>query len=355
MAGGGRVAMKRIVGLLVLVLALFTLTCCQQAPAPEEREAIALVTGLGGLGDNSFNDMGWSGTQWAGEDFGLEPSVTEPKSMADLESIHRENARSGKYLVDVGLGYEHRDAVAAVAEDFPDQWFVLIDEVVDLPNVAAYTFRHREPAFLLGVLAAKMTTRTDLGNFNDDKTVGVVVAVDVPSIHECYTGFVAGAKWADPEVEVLFGEAGAWNDPSKANEIALSQYGQGADIIWHVAGGSGLGVFEAAKTEDLYAFGTDVNQNPLDPDHIMASFLKLVDNAIYVATESAVKGEFEGDVYTLGIKEGGHDITTEGTNIPVPAEYLELVQDAKDQIISGEIVPPQTDEELEAFLGSLSG
>lgn len=327
----------------------------EEPPAAEEtQQAITLVTGTGGLGDLTFNDQGWAGTQRAAEDFGLVATVTEPKSMADITSIHLENAKSGKFLTIIGLGAEQQDAIATAAAEYPDQKFIYVDEAVDAPNVASYIFRHREPAFLMGVAAAILTQRTEIHNINPEKIIGIIVGVDYPTIHESYTGFVAGAKWVDPETQVLFSEVGSWNDPAKGNEIALSQYNQGADIIWHTAGGSSLGLFEAAKTLDLYVFGCDVDQSPTDPDHVMCSWLKRLDQTIYNAVESVVEGNFQGGIYSVGLKEGGHDYTCRGeTKVPIPDEVFQKADEAKALIISGEIVVPQNDEELAAFLESL--
>ncbi|MBN1315197.1 MAG: BMP family ABC transporter substrate-binding protein [Anaerolineales bacterium] len=372
--------MKRLPVVLLISCMVFITACQQATPAPtatnapalveqeptqapqaeepaeaeEAPQAITLVTGTGGLGDLTFNDQGWAGTQRAAEDFGLEASVTEPKSMADITSIHLENAKSGKFLVSIGLGAEQQDAISTAAAEYPEQKFIYVDEAVDAPNVASYIFRHREPAFLLGVAGAILTQQTDIENMNPEKIIGIIVGVDYPTIHESYTGFVAGAKWVDPEMEVLFGEVGAWNDPSKGNEIALSQYGQGADIIWHTAGGSSLGLFDAAKALDLYVMGCDVDQSPMDPDHVVCSWLKRLDETIYRAVESAVDGTFEGGIHSVGLKEGGHDYTCRGeTNVPIPDEVFEKADEAKAKIISGEIVVPATDEELAAFLESL--
>lgn len=319
-------------------------TTIQLSDEAIEKPAITLVTGTGGLGDLGFNDMGWDGTQRAGEDFGLKATVTEPQSLSDLQAIHMSNAKAGIYLLDIGIGYEQQTAIDAAAAAFPDQKFLIVDNVVDQPNVESIIFRHRESAFLMGVLAAQMS---------ESKIIGIIEAEDPPTTHECYVSMVAGAKWVDPDIKILFALVGSWNDPTKAYELAQSQYNQGADVIWQVAGGSGLGVFEAAKDLNFYTMGTDVNQNGLDPDHIIASFIKNVDNAIYLGVQTAAEGKFEGGTTYLGIKEGGMDMTWEGTNVSIPEAYQQKVLEAKEKIVSGEIVPPFSDDDLTAYLTSI--
>lgn len=323
-------------------------------PVDEAQKSITVVTGLGGLGDETFNDIAWDGAQRAAKDFNLQASVIEPKSMAEITSIHLENAKSNKFLAMVGVGYEHLDGITAAASEYPDQKFIIIDQALEAPNVASFVFRHPDSAFVMGTIAAMMTQRTEIKNINPEKIVGLIVGVDYPTIHAFYTGMTAGAKWVDPEVQVLFGEVGAWNDPSKGNEIALSQYNQGADIIWHAAGGSGLGLFEAAKTADLYAMGCDIDQSVLDPDHIVCSRLLRHDVMIYQSIQGIVEGNFEPGVHNVGLKEGALDITCSGaTNVTVPDDIILKAKEAKELIINGEIVVPTTDEELEAFLVSI--
>lgn len=345
---------KFVVSIFLVVIAIgisLLLSGCEKKVGSgdqDSKKAIALVTGFGGLGDNSFNDLGYSGAKRAATDFGLELSVTEPQDMAQLESVFREYAKMGKYGLIVGLGYEHVNAVEAAAKAFPKQNFAIIDNVVDLSNVASLTFRCEEQAFLMGVIAAEMTKLTSLDYMNPEKVIGVILGVDVPNIRAFAVGYEAGAMSVDPETKVLVGEVGAWNNPGKANEMAKVMNAQGADIVWHVAGGSGFGVFEAAKQVGFYSMGTDANQNGLDPERIMSSTIKSVDVAIYREAQALVQGNWSGGEKSLGLKEEGLDVTWEDTEVPIPDEVKERANMFKQQIINGMCIPA-TPAELESF------
>lgn len=138
------------------------------------------------------------------------------------------------------------------------------------------------------------TTKTDIPNVNEDHIIGWVGGMDIPVLHDFYTGYEQGAKYIDPDIKILQAFAGSWTDPLKGKELTLAQYEQGADIVMNVASGTGVGILEGAKEADKYAIGVDLNQDSDQPGHILTSMVKRVDNACYLVIQSAVDGTFEG-------------------------------------------------------------
>jgi basic membrane protein A len=214
---------------------------------------------------------------------------------------------------------------------------------VDAPNVASVTFKDYEKSFLIGAFAAQMTKTNK---------VGIIGGMDIPLINAFAAGYTAGAKYVNKDVDVAVNYVGAWNDPNTAKEMAVSMYDNGADIIFAAAGGSGLGVFSGAKEKDKYAVGADVNQNSVDPDHIMLSAVRRVDNVIYDQIKSIMDGTFKAGALNLGLKENAVSYALEDSNIKVPQEYVDKVEELKKKIVDGEIKVPEKLEDVESFLSS---
>jgi basic membrane protein A and related proteins len=352
---------------LVLVI-LFTITACAPAapaattaPAAASTSApaakpfrVGLIVATGGLGDRSFNDSGYAGVERAKKELGIEFDYVEPKEIAEYESHERAFAQKGTYDLIVGLGFDQADPMKKVAGEFPNQKWLMIDGVIDgMSNVRSVTFKDYEKAFLIGGYAAQLTT-LPLPKGNKDCTVGGVGGMDIPLIRAFAAGYTAGVKYIQPDCKVIINYVGGWADPAKAKEIALSMYDQGADIVYQFAGGSGLGVFEAAKAKDMYAFGTDVNQNYIDPDHIVLSAQRFLDVVIYNTIKDLKEsGKFESGTHQLGLKEGAVGNSLEQSNVKVPQEIVDKVNDMKAKVISGELKIPSTLEEVDAFIAGL--
>jgi len=300
-------------------------------------EKVGVVTSIGGLGDKSFNDFVFFGARWAAEEMGVKIDVVEPVGIGDFEGLLREFAVAGEYRVIVAIGFLQKDALYIVAAEFPDQNFVIVDAVVDLPNVSSLIFRENEGSFLVGVLAGMMT---------ETGRVGFVGGMDVPIIRRFQAGFVAGAKWANPNVIVDVSYAGTFGDPAAGKEHALAHYGRGADIIFPPAGKTNLGVFDAAVLLDKLAIGVDVDKAHVAPVHIVASSIKGIDTATYAAVLSALKGVFKPGTHEFGLAEGVAGICflvpdhVRTSTVPLPETVRALVIGARQMIIDGLIIVP---------------
>jgi basic membrane protein A len=309
-----------------------------ETDADRKRIRVGLVFDVGGKGDRSFNDSAYEGLTRAERDFSIQISDFEPGQDADREVGLRKLAARG-YDVVIGVGFLFTEAIRAVARDHPEVRFVLVDGVIeDLPNVASLVFREHEGSFLVGALAALAS---------DTGVLGFVGGMDVPLIHKFEAGYAAGARHVRPGVEVLVGYAGvrpeAFADPVRGKEIALSQIGRGADVIFHASGVTGLGVIEAAKDRGKLAIGVDSNQNHVAPGSVLTSMIKRVDNAIYREIEAAVQGESRGGLVELGLAEEGVGFSLDEHNRHLlSAAMLERVGALRDSIVAGTIAVPHT-------------
>ena len=228
----------------------------------------------------------------------------------------------------VGIGFPQASSIHKVAREFPKLNFAIVDAVVDLPNVQSFVFREHEGSFLVGMLAA-MASQTG--------KVGFVGGMDIPLIRKFQCGFEQGAKYANPKASVVGNMTGttpaAWNDPARGAELAKAQFAGGVDVVFAAAGGTGIGVYQAAKDAGKLAIGVDSNQNHLQPGTMLTSMVKRVD----VAVHSAFKGVKPG-VTALGLKEGGVDYAMDEHNAKlVSADMKTKVDAAKADIISGKI------------------
>jgi len=328
-----------------------TLDAPATTAAPAEPEAdpasICLVLDIGGLGDLAFNDLAYSGYQRAIADFGMEGTFLEPEGGGENRGELLELcAEAGNDLI-VGNGFLFDAAMNEVAPKYPDINFAITDGVSEAGNVRGMLFQHAEGSFLAGVAAA-LKTKTN--------NVGFIGGVDFPLIHEFEQGFLAGVAAINPDITVQIGYASVppdfsgFNDPVKGKEIALAQYEAGADIIYHAAGGTGTGMFEAAKEvseatgSKVWGIGVDFDQyyqvgNPLPElqEYILSSMVKAADVAIYNAAKATVEGNFTG-----GPLVG--NLATEGVYLSYSGGYIDDIKDTieeyKAKIISGEIVPP---------------
>jgi basic membrane protein A len=219
-------------------------------------------------------------------------------------------------------------SIEKVAKDFPKLQFAIIDAVVTLPNVQSITFKEHEGSFLVGVMAA-MASKTG--------KVGFVGGMDIPLIRRFQCGFEQGARHANPKITVSGNMTGttptAWNDPARGAELAKSQFASGVDVIFAAAGGTGMGVYQAAKDGGKLAIGVDSNQNHVQPGTMLTSMVKRVDVAVY----NAFKGVTPGST-SLGLKEGGVDVAIDANNAKlVTPEMKKAVDAARADIVSGKI------------------
>ena len=318
--------MKRIAAVSMAVCLTASMAGC--APGSDEEEGkpgaphIGIIFTQAGLGGNSFNDLALEGVQQA------------------AEIIQDEMASSEEYDLIICVGDEQVDALENVASVYTDQKFALLDATSDLPNVASYSCKAQEGSFMVGALAVLAKQEKIDGKLSDGDTIGFVGGVDNPLINEFAAGYKAGAEYVDPDINVLIDYAGSFNDPTTAKNIANTFNEKGADVIFHAAGASGMGVFQAAEEKGFVAIGVNLNQNNIAPDYIMASMLKKLDTCAYEAIESVVDDTYTGENQLLGLSDGGVDYTVEESNIKVPDDIISRLDEIREGIISGEIEVP---------------
>ena len=292
----------------------------------------AVIFDLGGKYDKSFNEASYVGAERFREETGISYREFELQSDAQREQSLRRFAQQGQNPI-VVTGFSWGQAVKAVAPDYPDTKFVLVDSVVDLPNVRSVTFKEHEGSYLTGLLAA-MASKSN--------KIGFVGGMDIPMIRAFACGYRQGAKSADSDITVFENMAGttgaAWRDPVKGGELAKSQIGRGADVIYHAAGGTGIGVLQAAADAGVLGIGVDKNQNGLHPGKVLTSMLKRVDVAVYQAMMDVHNGTFSSGIQSLGLAENGVDVAIDENNEALISDELAGALDAaKKSIISGAI------------------
>jgi len=290
----------------------------------------AIIYDLGGKFDRSFNEAAFNGAErWKAESGGSYKEL-EMQSEAQREQALRRLAEAGANPV-VMTGFAFGDVLAKVAPDFPDTKFAIIDMVVDAPNVKSVVFNEHEGSYLVGMMAALASK---------SGTVGFIGGMDIPLIRKFGCGYAQGVKAVNPDATVVMNMTGdtpaAWNDPVKGAELAKAQKAQGADVIYAAAGGTGIGVLQAAADEGILSIGVDSNQNHLHPGKVLTSMLKRVDNAVYEAFKEG--GDLSTGINVMGLANEGVGYAMDDNNAPlVSAEMAAAVDDAAAKIKSGEI------------------
>jgi basic membrane protein A len=292
----------------------------------------AVIFDLGGKFDRSFNQASYEGAERFKTETGIEYEEFELQNDAQREQALRRFAERGHNPVIV-TGFSYGSAMETVAPEFPDTDFVIIDMVVEEPNVRSVVFNEHEGSYLVGVLAA-MASQTG--------KVGFVGGMDIPLIRKFACGYVQGVKDTNPDAEVFQNMTGttgaAWNDPVKGGELAKSQIDRGADVIYHAAGGTGVGVLQAAADAGKLGIGVDSNQNYMHPGHVLTSMLKRVDNAVYDAMMDVHNDAWSSGIEVLGLGQDGVGYAVDENNEAlITPEMQEAVEAAKAKIISGEI------------------
>lgn len=327
----------------------------EEASSEEETEAeteedidgtgfkIGMVTDVGGVNDGSFNQSAWEGLQRGSEAFGCEVKYIESKGDADyvpnIESFLDED-----YDLIVCVGYMMADAVRDAAELYPDQKFAIIDDAsnADLDNVTCMMFEQEQASYLVG-LAAGYTTESNI--------VGFVTGAANETMNSFGYGYCAGVLDANPDATILQYNANNFGDASGGKTAVNTMVTKGADVVFHAAGGTGIGVIDGCKENKIWAIGVDSDQSPLAPETILTSALKRVDNACYDATKKTILGTLEGGVETYDLAAGGVDIAPTKDNLS--KDVLEKIEKAKKDIIAGDLVVPKNQEEFEEKYGDV--
>ena len=317
--------MKRV--FLAAAVALATLNSTDAAEVTP-----AVVYDLGGKFDKSFNEGVYDGAVKFRTDTGIDFHEFEVQTDSQRVQALRNFARRGRSPI-LSVGFQYASALDKVAPEFPDTRFAIIDAVVDQPNVQSIVFKEHEGSFIVGILAA-MAAKGD--------SIGFVGGMDVPLIRRFACGYVQGARHAKPGIQVFQNMTGttgaAWNDPVKGGELAKSQFDRGAEVVYHAAGSTGLGVLQAAADAGRLGIGVDSNQNHLHPGHVLTSMLKRVDVAAYDVFDSVRRDAWTSGVRVLGLMESGVGWSLDEHNAALVSPAMKAAADeAAGQIVAGDI------------------
>jgi basic membrane protein A len=315
-----------------LALALAGVALSAMAVMAQTAIKPAVVYDKGGKFDKSFNEGVFAGAEKFKAETGVEFRDFEPTNDAQIEQALRRFARDGHSPI-IAVGFSQATALQKVAAEFPNLKFTIIDMVVDLPNVQSVVFKEHEGSYLVGLLAG-MASKTN--------KVGFVGGMDIPLIRKFACGYVQGVKAAKKDAEIFQNMTGstpaAWNDPVKGGELAKSQIDRGADVIYHAAGGTGIGVLRAAADAGKLGIGVDSNQNALQPGKVLTSMLKRVDVAAYTSFKAARDGAWKPGISVLGLKEDGVGWALDDANKALVTPEMKAAADkARADIISGAV------------------
>ncbi len=313
--------------------------------SPEGKLQIALVFDVGGRGDKSFNDSAYHGLEIAKAKYGVNFLSIEPQGEgADREAALRQMAVDSDTGLIIGVGMLFSEDITSIAEEFPDKKFVCIDyirqpKVVVPANLQGIVFEEKKGSFLAGALAA-LVTKT--------KTVGFIGGMESSVIKKFESGFIEGVRSINPGVRVISGYIGmtgsAFADPAKGRELALGQYGRGADIVYQAAGASGLGVIEAARESKALVICTDRDQEPEAPGFVLTSMTKAVDRALLKTVETVLDGSFRGGgVSVFGLEDRYTDYVYNEKNASlIGIKNHQQLEEIRKKIVTGKIVVDET-------------
>ncbi len=292
----------------------------------------AIIFDMGGKFDKSFNEAAYNGAERFKAEAGDEYMEFEVTNESQRDQVLRKMAQRGASII-VAVGFAFATPLETVSAEFPDTKFVIIDSVVEKPNIQSVVFKEHEGSFLVG-MAAALASKTG--------KVGFVGGMDIPLIRNFAHGYEQGVKYVDQNDEVFTNMTGttpaAWNDPTKGAELAQSQFDRGADVVYAAAGATGLGVLQAAADKGKLSIGVDSNQNFLHPGSVLTSMLKRVDVAVYNAFKSAKDGSWQAGTQSLGLKEDGVGYALDEHNASLITDDIKAkLEDAKAKIIAGEL------------------
>ncbi len=303
---------------------------------------IGLITDVGGVNDGSFNQSAWEGLQRAMADLGVEANYLESATDADYVP-NIETFIDEEYDLIISVGYMLADATKAAAEANPDVKFAIIDDAtIELDNVSCLMFKQEQASYLVGYVAGLMT---------ETNNIGFVIGMANDNMNLFGYGYCAGALDANPDVTIQQFNANTFADLATGKTNANTAITNGADIVFHAAGGTGLGVIEACQEAGVYAIGVDSDQSSIAPNTIITSAMKRVDNAVYDAVESLIAGTMESGIHTYDLSVGGVDIAP--TQDLLTDEVIAAVEEVKTKIINGEVTVPSTKDEFEAAYGDV--
>lgn len=338
---------KKIVSLVLAGAMILSLAACGKTNSgssdkkSDSKVKIGIVTDVGGVNDGSFNESAWNGLKKAEKKLGIEAKYLESKTDADYQP-NIETFIDEDYDMIVCIGYKLAKALTKAAKNNPDKKFAIVDDasLAKEKNVTSLMFEAAQSSYLVGY-AAGLTTKTN--------NIGIVLGMSTDLMHEFGYGYVAGAIDANKDIKVQQINANSFADTAAGKTAANTMISNGADIIFHAAGGTGLGVIDACKEAKIWAIGVDSDQSKVAPDTILTSAMKRVDNAVYAIAKATKEGKVKAGVEHFSLKDGGVDIAPTTKNLA--PEVIEKVKEVKKKIIAGEIKVPKTEEEFVAKYG----
>lgn len=343
--------MKKRIGAVAMVAALGggILAGCGSAPASTASSSsaaskaasykVGLVTDTGGLNDHGFNHLAYMGLLQAKKQLGVTTSVVQSQTASDYVPYLTNYAKQGYNLV-IAVGFLMQQAVQQVSKEYPHTKFMIIDDQVNAPNVTSSLFDTQQCGYLVGELAGLVQKQRALPGINQYNTLGVVGGMSIPPVNTYIAGFYAGVHAVDPSAKIILKYTNDFNNPNNGQSYAQSEIASHADIIFQVAGGSGLGAITAAKQNHVYAIGVDANQNYLAPSTVITSAEKGIQVATYDTIKAGYKGTLKSGVQTFSLSNNGVGMAKPISAIP--HSIVKQVLASEQQIIAGKVVPPTT-------------
>lgn len=342
--------MKRTVNFIFFLALIAGLLVGGNVSCADAKFSAAMITDVGGVNDESFNQSAWMGMKQLERELGAKVSFIESHKDADYAPNLEKKTDENPNII-WGIGFLMKDAIREVAESNPDQLYALVDDSFkdgELPNVIGVIFKAEQPSFLVGYAAAYMTKTN---------RVGFIIGMESPTMDRFKNGYMAGVKYGAAEqgkkIDIDYAIVESFADTAKGKAMALKQYTGGCDVIFHAAGQSGNGVIEAAKEVNRMVIGVDLDQNKLAPNNVITSALKNVHVAVFNISKRVMNGEkLGGTTISMGLAEGGVGIAP-SSNKHLPAKLLKDISNAEKQIAAGKIKVPATDAEYKAFIKGL--
>lgn len=340
---------KKILALMTVATFVFCLVSCggekksDTEAASEKVLKVGLVTDVGGVEDQSFNQSAWEGLQRAAKDFGVEVQYLSSSTDADY-APNLETFVDEEFDLIISVGFLLADATRAAAEANPNVKFAIIDDATcaDLNNVACLTFKVEQATYLVGYVAGKMTKKNN---------IGFVLGMAGDAMHPFGYGYFAGALDANPSVKLQMANANNFGDPATGSSLTTNFVTNGADVVFHAAGATGTGVISECQAKGIMAIGVDSDQSYLAPETVITSAMKRVDNAVYATVEAVVNGTYSGGLSSFDIHNGGVDIAP--TQTLLSDEVVSAVEEVKEKLVNGEIAVPGTKAEFDAAYGDV--
>ena len=343
--------MKKVLALLLaLTMVLSVCAACaktEEAAAEEKPFKVAVVLGVGGLGDGSYNDNIWEGFEEI-KKMGVDVTCVEPQELAETMTDHMELAKSGEYDVIFGCSVECEEAVIAAAKAYPKQQFIIINsKLTGYDNICTFDVSSPQTVFPMGVLCG-LVTKTN--------KVGMLIGMDSQLFDdECNAPFIAGVKYVNPDAEVVIKAANSFSDSNLGKQLTLALVEEGCDVVFAYAGGTALGTFAATEEADFWAVGGGSNMNSLAPDKTIASGYYSYAPLVVLYTKMAMEGTLPQGVSIAGLKEGAVGYTFEGSNVELEQQVKDKLADTCQKVIDGVVTVPTTWDMLEDTIAANAG